>query len=199
MSGLRIAGRKCVLRDWTEPDVAAYREYLRPEHDWHDTNGPYFGRPNEAEADRAAARASACLGADLPVPRQLLVIAPSDDENRLVGMLNWYWECRETDWRRIGIGLYDPAVRGRGMGTEALRLWTTYLFETTDALRLDLGDLLGQRRDEPLRGGGRLRRGGPAAPCPALGGRGARRADLRRLPRQLVSRWRWPVTGCMRR
>jgi RimJ/RimL family protein N-acetyltransferase len=127
-----------VLRDWTEPDVVAYREYLRPEHDWHDTNGPYYGRPNEAEADRAAARARATVEGAPPTPRELLVIALREDESRLVGMINWYWECFETDWRRIGIGVYDPAVRGRGIGTEALRLWTGYLFEATDALRLDL-------------------------------------------------------------
>jgi RimJ/RimL family protein N-acetyltransferase len=58
-------------------------------------------------------------------------------------MVNWYWECRETDWRRIGIGLYEPSARGRGIGTEALQLWTTYLFETTDALRLDLSTYSG--------------------------------------------------------
>lgn len=132
----------CSLRDWTEPDVAVYREYLRPEHDWHDTNGPYFGRPNELEADRAAERARACVGDDPPSPRPMLVVAAPDDD-RLIGMINWYWECRETDWRRIGIGLYDPAVRGRGVGTEALRLWTGYLFASTDALRLDLATYSG--------------------------------------------------------
>jgi RimJ/RimL family protein N-acetyltransferase len=139
---MRIAGRSCSLREWRPVDVAAYREYLRPEHDWHDTNAPYFGRPNEAEADRAAARAQACIGTNLPVPRTMLVVAAPDDD-RLIGMVNWYWECLETDWRRIGIGLYDPAVRGRGIGTEALRLWASYLFETTDALRLDLATFSG--------------------------------------------------------
>jgi RimJ/RimL family protein N-acetyltransferase len=142
VTALRIVGRSCALRDWREADVVAYREYLRPEHDWHDTNGPYFGRPNAAEADRAAARARAAIGDDLPTPRQLLVIAALDDD-RLVGMVNWYWECRETDWRRIGIGLYEPAIRGRGVGTEALRLWTSYLFRSTDALRLDLATYSG--------------------------------------------------------
>ena len=134
---LRLVGSTCVLRDWTEPDVLAYREYLRPDYDWHDTNGPYFGRPNEAEADRAAARARSALD-DPPTPRELLVIAPVDEPDRLIGMINWYWECRETDWRRIGIGIYDPALRSRGIGAEALRLWTRYLFATTSALRLDL-------------------------------------------------------------
>lgn len=138
---MRIAGHRAVLRDWTADDVARYREWLRPEHDWHDTNGPYFGRPNEAEADRAAARARE-ESLRPRVPRTMLVICRPDDET-LVGMVNWYWECRETDWRRIGIGLYDPAVRGRGLGTEALRLWTTYLFDSTDALRLDLSTYSG--------------------------------------------------------
>lgn len=138
---MRIAGRRAVLRDWTPGDVARYREWLRPEHDWHDTNGPYFGRPNEAEADRAAARAREVL-ARPPVPRTMLVVCRPDDDT-LVGMVNWYWECRETDWRRIGIGLYDPTVRGHGLGTEALRLWTAYLFDSTDALRLDLSTYSG--------------------------------------------------------
>jgi RimJ/RimL family protein N-acetyltransferase len=138
---LIIEGRRVVLRDWTTEDVDRYREWLRPEHDWHDTNGPYFGRPNEAEADRAAARARELL-VEPPVPRTMLVVCrPGDDT--LIGMVNWYWECRETDWRRIGIGLYDPAVRGHGLGTEALRLWTAYLFDTTDALRLDLSTYSG--------------------------------------------------------
>jgi RimJ/RimL family protein N-acetyltransferase len=138
---LRVAGASAVLRDWLPDDVARYREWLRPEHDWHDTNGPYFGRPNDAEADRAAARARDMLFAP-PVPRTMLVVCrPGDDT--LVGMVNWYWECRETDWRRIGIGLYDPAVRGQGLGTDALRLWTRYLFDTTDALRLDLSTYSG--------------------------------------------------------
>jgi RimJ/RimL family protein N-acetyltransferase len=143
VTGLRIAGQRCVLRDWTPGDVAAYRDWLRPEHDWHDTNGPYFGRPTVAEADRAAARAEACLGDAVPTPRPMLVVALPGDESRLVGMVNWFWECRETDWRRLGVGLYDPAVRGRGVGTDALRLWTGYLFETTDALRLDLATYSG--------------------------------------------------------
>jgi RimJ/RimL family protein N-acetyltransferase len=134
---VRIVGRTCVLRDWTPADVESYREWLRPQHDWHATNGPYFGRPNRAEADRAADRARALLDSELPTPRPMLVVArPQDDE--LVGMVNWYWECRETDWRRIGIGLYEPSARGRGIGTEALRLFTSYLFDTTGALRLDL-------------------------------------------------------------
>lgn len=138
---MNITGHRCVLRDWTAGDVGVYREWLRPEHDWHDTNGPYFGRPSAVEADRAAARAREVLFAP-PTPRTMLVICrPGDD--RLIGMVNWYWECRETDWRRIGIGLYDPSVRGQGVGTEALRLWTQYLFDTTDALRLDLSTYSG--------------------------------------------------------
>jgi RimJ/RimL family protein N-acetyltransferase len=138
---LRLVGERCVLRDWTMADVRAYREWLRPEHDWHATNGPYFGPPNPNEADRAADRARAML-VDAPTPRTMLVVCtPSGDA--LIGMVNWYWECRETDWRRIGIGLYEPSARGRGIGAEAVRLWTRYLFDTTDALRLDLSTYSG--------------------------------------------------------
>ncbi len=37
----------------------------------------------------------------------------------------------------MGISVFDPGLRGAGRGTEALRLWTTYLFNATDWRRLD--------------------------------------------------------------
>ena len=44
---------------------------------------------------------------------------------------------RATDWRRMGLAIYDQRVWGRGYGSAALALWTGYLFDTTDTLRLD--------------------------------------------------------------
>lgn len=55
----------------------------------------------------------------------------------MLGQVSWYWESKETDWRRLGIVIYDPASWNAGRGTEALRLWTTYLFATTSVRRLD--------------------------------------------------------------
>lgn len=117
-------------------------DLLHPERRWHDTNGPYFGRPTIDDMARAAERFIATANvpvAERSVPRSSLAIETQvDGQDRLVGSVSWYWECEATDWRRLGIVLYDESVWGNGLATEALRLWVSYLFDVTDSLRLDL-------------------------------------------------------------
>ncbi|EME63778.1 GNAT family N-acetyltransferase [Amycolatopsis decaplanina] len=43
----------------------------------------------------------------------------------------------------MGLVSYDERYWGGGFGTEALRMWTTYLFSRTDALRLDFATYSG--------------------------------------------------------
>lgn len=113
------------------------REWLRPEHDWHRWDGPYFPRPTDEDADRhCEALATEISQGMWPTPRRRLVVASPDDD-RLLGSVSWYWESRETDWRRIGIVLYDPTSWSGGRGTEAVALWTSYLFTVTRIVRLD--------------------------------------------------------------
>ncbi|HEV2639987.1 MAG TPA: GNAT family protein [Actinocrinis sp.] len=48
-------------------------------------------------------------------------------ENRVVGSIHWHAE-EEPDFRHAGIDLYlDPAVHGRGLGTDAVRTMARYL------------------------------------------------------------------------
>jgi RimJ/RimL family protein N-acetyltransferase len=143
---VRIAGRSVVLRDHEPADLPVLREWLRPRHDWHRWDGPYYPPLTDEQADAFCARlASRVESGDWPTPRERLVIAdPATD--RLVGTVSWYWESRETDWRRIGITLYDPAIWSGGWGTEAVALWTTYLFDTTDIVRLDFATWSGNVR-----------------------------------------------------
>jgi RimJ/RimL family protein N-acetyltransferase len=132
------------LRDWLPRDVAAFAAWQAPHHSWHDTNGPYFGRPTEDQA-RAAGEARAVEAAvDVaarPTPRTSLAIVGLDDA--MVGSVSWTFESAATDWRRMGISIYEPACRGLGIGREALALWTTYLFATTSARRLDVATYSG--------------------------------------------------------
>ena len=141
---ITITGTVCGLRDWDTRDIASYTYWQAPHHTWHDTNGPYFGRPTPDAAHQQATRLATYVEVPperRPVPREsLAVVDPSD---RMVGSVSWYWESRETDWRRMGIVLFNPAARGRGIGTEALALWTTYLFATTAARRLDFATYSG--------------------------------------------------------
>lgn len=138
-----IVGDRVELRDWRTTDADRLAELLVPERPWHETNGPYFGRPTAEELAALRRRLLESAGSgDLPTPRTSLAVVQAADD-RLVGIVTWYWESEETDWRRLGIVLWDETVWGQGLGAEALALWTDYLFATTDALRLDVATYSG--------------------------------------------------------
>ena len=144
IEGITIRGTRCGLRDFARRDIAPFAAWQAPEHSWHDTNGPYFGRPTAAEGARVSGAMATLVErpvSALPVPRARLAVVDLTD--RLVGVVTWHWESEETGWRRMGIVLFDPAVRGHGIGTEALALWTSYLFETTSVRRLDFATYSG--------------------------------------------------------
>ncbi len=127
------------LRDWRPQDLPLYREWLRPHHEWHRWDGPYFPVPDEAEADRTVAVLAAAMGdgrSEIPGPPRRAVIADLDTDE-LIGVVSWYFESEVSDWRRIGLTVFDPAHRGRGVGVEALGLWAALLFESTGIRRLD--------------------------------------------------------------
>lgn len=124
--------------------MPAYTYWQAPQHSWHDTNLPYYGRPTAADAQAQSQRLEAYVTADWsvrPSPREsLAIVTPTD---RMVGSVTWYWESQATGWRRMGIVLFDPAARGVGIGSEALALWTTYLFANTSDRRLDFATYSG--------------------------------------------------------
>ncbi|GII99486.1 RimJ/RimL family protein N-acetyltransferase [Sediminihabitans luteus] len=135
---LPVVGERCVLRAGREDDEAMLREWLRPHHEWNRWDAPYLPRATDAEAARyahAVAHPPADDGTGLP-PSRAVVADPASGE--LLGVVSWYWESEPTGWARLGVVLYDPAVRGQGIGREALALWTSLLFDRTDWVRLDL-------------------------------------------------------------
>lgn len=103
--------------------------------------GPYFGTPTATAAESTVIELTATT-AERPEPRASLAVCDLSD-GRLIGRVSWYWESRQTDWRWMGLVIYDKRYRGGGFGTEALRLWTTYLFSRTDTLRLDFATYSG--------------------------------------------------------
>lgn len=136
-----LEGEKVRLRDWRPSDLRPLRDLLDPTRPWHETNGPYFGTPTAAAAD-STARELTTPKTEPVDPRTSLAVCDLKD-GRLIGRVSWYWESRQTDWRRMGLAIYDERYWGGGYGTEALRLWTTYLFARTDTLRLDFATFSG--------------------------------------------------------
>ena len=155
--GVTAGGTAVTLRGWTEPDLDAFRGWLQPEHDWHRWDGPYYPVPTDEQADAlvtalalnhgltwttlSAPQSPPSTPAPPAPPPATGALPPNrlvvDVDGELVGTVAWYWESRETEWARMGVTVYDPAVRGRGIGRTALALWTTVLFATTPWVRLD--------------------------------------------------------------
>ena len=48
----QLTGSRVVLRDWRRNDLAPYREWLQPHHEWHAWDGPYFPRPTDGQAEQ---------------------------------------------------------------------------------------------------------------------------------------------------
>ena len=67
-------------------------------------------------------------------------------QNKIIGMVNYYWENQKTRWLDVGIDIYDPDYWKRGLGTEALTLWITHLFNVFDIGRIGLRTWSGNQR-----------------------------------------------------
>ncbi|MHA7274585.1 GNAT family N-acetyltransferase [Arthrobacter sp. TMT4-20] len=92
MSRVLIEGRQIRLRDWRPEDLSAYREWLKPHHEWNLWDGPYFPPHTLQEADAAVERIKEQLdSSEWPEVRRRLVIADGPT-NQLLGTVSWHWE-----------------------------------------------------------------------------------------------------------
>lgn len=142
---MQIDGQRVALRDWMASDEDRLRSLLDHTRPWHQTNGPYFGAPTADDCESMISQFLALALADehhLPTPRGMLGITDLAS-GTLIGAVSWYWECEQTHWRRLGIGLHDEDFWGQGLATEAMALWTSYLFDVTDTQRLDFATYSG--------------------------------------------------------
>lgn len=136
---IRLLGTQIVLRDWRVEDLDQWKAWMAPHHHWHRLDAPYFEPPTSDEIVSWLSKIEQRITAgDWPDPRTNLVIADGRT-SKLIGRVSWYWTCQVTDWRTIGIVIYDSTCWRRGIGTESLGLWIDYLFASLpDMVRLDL-------------------------------------------------------------
>ncbi len=127
-------------------DLGRYRYWQQVGHRWQALDGPYYPRatPEEIESTiKAIARRIS--SSEWPEPRTRLVIADQTSDT-LLGLVSRYWVSQETNWAALGIVIYDSALWGKGIGHEALGLWTDYLFNCfPDWVRVDLRTWSGNR------------------------------------------------------
>lgn len=134
------------LTRWSPTLVEALRPWLAGNQEWKRWDAPYYPPMSPTEADTYCDRLLAdpdCLDTHTGLTKCRAITTTDDD---FVGVVNWYWESRETDWRRLGIVLHDPRHWSRGFGSHALALWVDWLFAVTDVRRLDLATWSGNER-----------------------------------------------------
>ncbi|MCK9906425.1 GNAT family N-acetyltransferase, partial [Frankia sp. Cpl3] len=76
-------------------------------------------------------------------PRRRLVI---EIDGELKGTVGWYWVDEVTDWREIGLAIFDSRYWSGGYGTDAFQMWIDYLFTHLDTVRLGIGTWSGNER-----------------------------------------------------
>jgi len=144
---IRLTGKFIDVRDWTLPDQPFFRHWLQPEHEWQKFDGPYYPASTPAEIEEMiASREADIVGNSFPTPRHTMAIACKETD-KLIGKVSWYWQGEETNWLCVGVSIFDPSYWGRGLGYEALGLWTDYILQANPALvRIGLATWSGNTR-----------------------------------------------------
>ena len=132
MSGLILQGNRIKLRPPVTDDLPRLYSYIygTAHSEWRQYDGPYFPREMMTSAlfEEYMHR-----HIHFTVIARLLVI---EAEGKIIGQVTFYWEEESTRWLEMGIVIYDAAYWNGGYGTEALSLWTGYLFEHLDIARV---------------------------------------------------------------
>lgn len=130
MSSLSLEGRRVRVRDIREEDLTEYGRWMRPGQRWQELDAPWEAKPSGTDVQKLILRLRLALASGgLRDPRVRMVIASREDD-AFLGTVSWYWETEATRWASVGIGIYDPATWGRGVGYEALGLWCDFLLES---------------------------------------------------------------------
>ncbi|MFZ5816807.1 MAG: GNAT family N-acetyltransferase [Bacillota bacterium] len=138
MTQLFLQGSRICIRDWREDDLPLYERWNRPGHRWQETDGPYFPSFTEEEIRTRVGRLQERIrSGEWSHPRVSGVISLSADAP-MVGIVNRYWENEPCNSAYMGVAIYDERLWGKGIGSEALGLWTDYLFRVMAVHRLGL-------------------------------------------------------------
>lgn len=126
-------GNIIVLRDWIQNDFETYKHWHHEKYEWTKLNAPYFPLKLEEELDQEIQQ----LKINSKTKKRIVIA--NKTTNELIGTVCWYWQSKETNWISIGLAIFDNSYWGKGLGYEALSLWTEYLFASfPEIVRLDL-------------------------------------------------------------
>jgi len=128
-----------LIRDWELKDLDIFEFWNTGNHLWMKFDGPYYPKPSQKDLEKRFIMIKEhIIVGNWITPRKRIVIADIKND-KLLGTVSWYWQSKETNWKSIGIAIYNDKYWSKGIGYEALSLWIDYLFEVDkDIVRLDL-------------------------------------------------------------
>jgi RimJ/RimL family protein N-acetyltransferase len=59
-----------------------------------------------------------------------IYLIQTHSDSKTIGSVTYYWEHEPSNWLEMGIIIYLPEYWNGGYGTEAIKLWTDYLFQS---------------------------------------------------------------------
>jgi len=145
-NGVEVRGERIVLRDQRPSDVDARLRWLTVETEWGEWDAPWEGNdPLPAERiDEVRRGMLEAMQNPLPAPRTRLFVELIGGP--LLGWVSYYDHDPADRCVSVGIDICEPAFWGKGLGTEALRLWMDYLVANLDLQRIRMATWSGNER-----------------------------------------------------
>ncbi|QTN00160.1 GNAT family N-acetyltransferase [Sediminibacillus dalangtanensis] len=111
--------------------------YSEKSPEWKKWDAPYFAH-RQISLDEYLDKKEQLISQD---ERWVITV-----DDKVIGMVSYYWEHKPSLWLEMGIVLYQPQYWSGGYGTEALRLWINHLFQTMPLVRVGYTTWSGNQR-----------------------------------------------------
>ncbi|MCM3405107.1 GNAT family N-acetyltransferase [Cytobacillus oceanisediminis] len=132
---------KVKIRPIQEEDLPILWDYIygtdNPE--WKKWDAPYF--PLEHK-DFETYKQEFLQKAEEYLPSSMVIVTVE----KVIGIVGYYWEHRDSNWLEAGIVIHDPEYWNGGYGTEALTLWVDFLFSSLPLARVGITTWSGNKR-----------------------------------------------------
>ena len=122
---MEIVGQNVTLRDLTEQDLGDYYRWFFTEAEWQKWDAPWE-KSNEGAISYIDGL-SRRLQQGFPEFRSRFDIWV---DHTHIGWVSCYLINNQADFLAVGINLTEADFWGKGIGSEALKMWIGYLFKT---------------------------------------------------------------------
>ncbi|MDR6722414.1 RimJ/RimL family protein N-acetyltransferase [Paenibacillus amylolyticus] len=135
-----------VLRCIEEADLPELYQLIYSEEvpEWKQWDAPYFPLEHESYTQYSQGIMKwieASATSSNPISMRIVEV-----KGQIIGTISYYWEHQQSLWLEMGIVLYRSTTWSKGVGTRALQLWSSHLFNHLSIARVGLTTWSGNER-----------------------------------------------------